>query len=79
LFEHYLKSVGIVEAGWFYKDLSDPIFQIQTTPTTGRLQDSSSVSQLTAAMRISPALSLPGNNTSPSSRTIERLWRVGEL
>ncbi len=35
LFEHYLKSVGIVEAGWFYKDLSDPIFQIQTTPTTG--------------------------------------------
>jgi TonB-dependent receptor len=30
LFEHYLKSVGIVEAGWFYKDLSDPIFQIQT-------------------------------------------------
>jgi len=31
LFEHYLKSVGIVEAGWFYKDLSDPIFQIQTT------------------------------------------------
>ena len=31
LFEHYLKSVGIVEVGWFYKDLSDPIFQIQTT------------------------------------------------
>ena len=30
LFEHYLKSVGIVEAGWFYKALSDPIFQIQT-------------------------------------------------
>ncbi len=35
LFEHYLKSVGIIEGGWFYKDLSDPIFQIQTTPTTG--------------------------------------------
>jgi TonB-dependent receptor len=35
LFEHYLKSVGIVEAGWFYKDLSDPIFQIQTNPSTG--------------------------------------------
>src|SRR5258708_10676668 len=35
LFEHYLKSVGIIEAGWFYKDLSNPIFQIQTTPTTG--------------------------------------------
>jgi TonB-dependent receptor len=30
LFEHYLKSVGIIEAGWFYKALSDPIFQIQT-------------------------------------------------
>jgi len=37
LFEHYLKSVGIVEAGWFYKDLSDPIFQIQTTlPATDK-------------------------------------------
>jgi TonB-dependent receptor len=35
LFEHYLKTVGIIEGGWFYKDLSDPIFQIQTTPTTG--------------------------------------------
>ncbi len=35
LFEHYLKSVGIIEGGWFYKDLSDPIFQIQTPPTTG--------------------------------------------
>jgi TonB-dependent receptor len=31
LFEHYLKTVGIIEGGWFYKDLSDPIFQIQTT------------------------------------------------
>jgi TonB-dependent receptor len=37
LFEHYLKSVGIIEGGWFYKDLSDPIFQIQTNPTTGDL------------------------------------------
>ena len=35
LFEHYLKSIGIIEAGWFYKDLSDPIFQIQTIPSTG--------------------------------------------
>jgi TonB-dependent receptor len=34
LFEHYLKSVGIIEAGWFYKALSDPIFQIQTTRPT---------------------------------------------
>jgi TonB-dependent receptor len=31
LFEHYLKTVGIIEAGWFYKALADPIFQIQTT------------------------------------------------
>lgn len=38
LFEHYLKSVGIVEVGWFYKDLSDPIFQIQTVPTSGILK-----------------------------------------
>jgi TonB-dependent receptor len=37
LFEHYLKSVGILEGGWFYKDLSDPIFQIQTFPTSGQL------------------------------------------
>ena len=31
LFEHYLKSVGIIEVGWFYKDLRNPIFQIQKT------------------------------------------------
>jgi TonB-dependent receptor len=31
LFEHYLKTVGLIEAGWFYKDLTDPIFLIQTT------------------------------------------------
>jgi TonB-dependent receptor len=30
LFEHYLKTVGIVEAGWFYKRLTDPIVQTQT-------------------------------------------------
>ena len=36
LFEHYLKSVGIIQAGWFYKDLSDPIYTVQTTPTTGQ-------------------------------------------
>ena len=35
LFEHYLKTVGIIQFGWFYKDLSDPIYTIQTTPTTG--------------------------------------------
>jgi TonB-dependent receptor len=30
LFEHYLKSVGIIEGGWFYKRLTDPIVQTQT-------------------------------------------------
>jgi TonB-dependent receptor len=35
LFEHYLKTVGIIEAGFFYKDLTDPIVVIQTNTTTG--------------------------------------------
>src|ERR1700674_2361714 len=35
LFEKYLKTVGIVQAGWFYKALSDPIFTVGTLPTTG--------------------------------------------
>jgi TonB-dependent receptor len=30
LFEHYLKTVGVIEAGWFYKDLTDPIVVTQT-------------------------------------------------
>jgi TonB-dependent receptor len=30
LFEHYLKTVGIIEGGWFYKRLTDPIVQTQT-------------------------------------------------
>jgi TonB-dependent receptor len=30
MFEHYLKTVGIIEAGWFYKRLTDPIVQTQT-------------------------------------------------
>jgi TonB-dependent receptor len=28
LIEHYLKPVGIIQAGLFYKDLSDPIFSV---------------------------------------------------
>ena len=32
LIEHYLKPVGIIQAGVFYKDLSDPIFSV-TNPT----------------------------------------------
>jgi TonB-dependent receptor len=36
LFEHYLKSVGIVQAGWFYKALTDPIYSVTTVPTSGQ-------------------------------------------
>ena len=36
LIEHYLKSVGIIQGGWFYKDLTDPIYTVQTTPTSGQ-------------------------------------------
>lgn len=36
LIEHYLKSVGIIQAGWFYKDLTDPIYNVQTVPTAGQ-------------------------------------------
>jgi TonB-dependent receptor len=36
LFEHYLKSVGIIQAGWFYKALTDPIYSVTTNPTTGQ-------------------------------------------
>jgi TonB-dependent receptor len=36
LFEHYLKTVGIIQAGWFYKALTDPIFSVTTNPTTGQ-------------------------------------------
>jgi TonB-dependent receptor len=36
LIEHYLKTVGIIQAGWFYKALSDPIYpNVITNPTTG--------------------------------------------
>jgi outer membrane receptor protein involved in Fe transport len=68
LFEHYLKTVGIIEGGWFYKDLSDPIFQIQTTlPATARVSPAfSNASQSMAAVRISPASRSRGNSTSPS-------------
>jgi TonB-dependent receptor len=36
LFEHYLKSVGIIQAGWFYKALTDPIYSVTTVPTNGQ-------------------------------------------
>jgi TonB-dependent receptor len=35
LFEHYLKTVGIIQVGWFYKDLTDPIYVVQFLATTG--------------------------------------------
>jgi len=34
LLEHYLKTVGIIQVGWFYKALTDPIFTVTTSPTT---------------------------------------------
>jgi TonB-dependent receptor len=35
LFEHYLSSVGVVSAGAFYKQLSDPIYATGTTIVNG--------------------------------------------
>jgi TonB-dependent receptor len=36
LFERYLKTVGIIQAGWFYKALTDPIYSVTSTPLTGQ-------------------------------------------
>jgi TonB-dependent receptor len=38
LVEHYLRTVGLIEGGWFYKALTDPIFQTQTAAPGGFLQ-----------------------------------------
>ncbi|HZR25300.1 MAG TPA: TonB-dependent receptor, partial [Vicinamibacterales bacterium] len=35
LLEQYLAPLGLIQAGYFYKDLSDPIIATQTRPTTG--------------------------------------------
>jgi TonB-dependent receptor len=35
LFEKYLKTLGIIQAGWFYKALTDPIFTVGSIRTTG--------------------------------------------
>jgi TonB-dependent receptor len=35
LYEHYLKPWGIVQAGFFYKDLSAPLYEIETAVTNG--------------------------------------------
>jgi TonB-dependent receptor len=35
LYERYLNPVGLIQAGYFYKDLSDPIVPTLTIPSTG--------------------------------------------
>jgi TonB-dependent receptor len=35
LFEQYLAPLGLIQAGYFYKYLTDPIIATQTRPTTG--------------------------------------------
>ena len=35
LYEQYLNPLGMLQAGFFYKDLGDPIVQTSTRPTTG--------------------------------------------
>lgn len=35
LYEKYLKSFGMISGGIFYKDLSDPIIEAESHPTTG--------------------------------------------
>ena len=35
LYERYLNPIGIIQAGFFYKDLSNPIYSVQTVVTSG--------------------------------------------
>jgi TonB-dependent receptor len=35
LYERYLSPLGLIQAGYFYKDLTDPITTVQTKPTSG--------------------------------------------
>ena len=35
LYEHYLNPLGVIQAGFFYKDISDPIYSVQTDVTSG--------------------------------------------
>src|SRR5262249_10978402 len=35
LVEEYLKPLGLIQAGYFYKDLTDPIIATQVRPTSG--------------------------------------------
>jgi TonB-dependent receptor len=36
LFEKFLSPLGLIQAGFFYKDLGDPIISIRTKPTSGQ-------------------------------------------
>lgn len=60
LFEHYLKTVGIIQVGWFYKALADPIYSVTTNPTTGQF----------AGDRVSQ----PINGPSAHIQGIEMAW-----
>jgi outer membrane receptor protein involved in Fe transport len=35
LYEQYLKPVGIIQGGFFYKDITDPIYSVDTTVASG--------------------------------------------
>ena len=35
LYEHYLNPLGMIQAGFFYKDITDPIYSVQTNVTSG--------------------------------------------
>ena len=35
LYEHYLNPLGMIQAGFFYKDITDPIYTVQTNVTSG--------------------------------------------
>ena len=37
LFEQYLRPLGLIQAGFFYKDISDPIYTVRTPITSGFL------------------------------------------
>jgi TonB-dependent receptor len=35
LYEQYLKPLGMIQGGWFYKHITDPIYSVQSPVTTG--------------------------------------------
>jgi len=35
LYEHYLNPLGVIQAGFFYKNISDPIYSVDTDLTSG--------------------------------------------